>query len=208
MDYKTVLKPCSAEVTVKRSRFIGALYPCKSAAEANKIISEVRQDHRDARHNCYAYIAGSEEKYSDDGEPHGTAGKPIMDVLKYNGLKNCVLVVTRYFGGILLGTGGLTRAYSLAASECAGSAETAVMKLCSFLSAEIGYADLSVIQNLCSERGAEILEPVYGENITLTVAVPVNEKEALLSSAIDKTGGRTIFKELKEDYYFFKGKKT
>ena len=112
--FVTVLEETTAEYTEKRSRFIATLYPCDTEEKAAEFINKMRSEYWDARHNCFAYSVenGAVKRFSDDGEPHGTAGKPILEVIEGAGITNTVIVVTRYFGGVLLGTGGLVRAYT------------------------------------------------------------------------------------------------
>ena len=118
-DYLTLGREASDEFIEKRSRFIGYAKPVKTQDEAMDFINEIRSRHWDATHNVYAYVLrdGQSRRYSDDGEPHGTAGKPILDVINGNGITDCAIVVTRYFGGTLLGTGGLVRAYSTSSKD-------------------------------------------------------------------------------------------
>lgn len=129
--YKTVKKTASDSYTVNKSRFIGHASPCQSEEEALAFLKCIREQYRDATHNCYAYIIGENAgimRYSDDGEPGGTAGMPIMEVLKNRGVVNCCVVVTRYFGGILLGAGGLVRAYSHSCVLALEAAQVSVME--------------------------------------------------------------------------------
>lgn len=114
---KTIKKPVQIEINIKKSQFICSLYPTKNKAESKEIIHELNQKYNDATHNCTAYIVGDGEGFDDDGEPGGTAGKPMINVLRKNELHNITAIVTRYFGGIKLGAGGLLRAYSEAANE-------------------------------------------------------------------------------------------
>ena len=124
--YTTVLGASEAEFTEKKSRFIGRCFPVETEDEAFAVIADVKKRHWDATHNCYAFIVGENgltQRFSDDGEPSGTAGMPILDVIKQKGLTNTLIVVTRYFGGILLGAGGLVRAYSKAAASAVDCAD-------------------------------------------------------------------------------------
>ena len=130
--YKTLLQEASDEVIINKSRFIGYAAPVKTVEEALSFLDRIRTKHKDATHNCYAYIIGSNMgimRYSDDGEPGGTAGLPIIEVLKARGVTNCCVVVTRYFGGTLLGTGGLVRAYQSSASEVVNASNLVEVKL-------------------------------------------------------------------------------
>ena len=116
--YKILYKEGEAEISEKKSRFIAHIAPAQTEEEAQAFIEKIKKQYWDARHNCYAYIIGDKgqiQRFSDDGEPQGTAGKPILDIIAATGLVNCLIIVTRYFGGVLLGTGGLIRAYQASA---------------------------------------------------------------------------------------------
>ncbi len=203
MVYKTIKEAASAEISVKRSRFIANISPCSTKQEAEEFINKISSKYHDAKHNCYAYITREHEKYSDDREPHGTAGKPIYDVLKYNNICNACIVVTRYFGGILLGTGGLTHAYSDAASEVLNFAQTVEMQLCSFFKGEFDYKDMSLISNICSTMGLKLEEGEYTEKISAVVVVQKEQEEAFLSKIEEKSCGNIKFEKIKEEFYFF-----
>jgi uncharacterized YigZ family protein len=127
--FKTVCAPVKVEITEKRSRFIAFLFPVQNALEAQRLIRETKAKYRDAKHHCFAYVIRENHctKFSDDGEPQGTAGQPILDCLLKNGLTNCLCIVTRYFGGVLLGAGGLVRAYSSAAAKAVANCEISEM---------------------------------------------------------------------------------
>ena len=130
-SYKTVKKTASDEIIINKSRFIGYASPCETEEEALAFLKRIREKHRDATHNCYAYIIGANAgimRYSDDGEPGGTAGLPMMEVLKNRGVVNCCVVVTRYFGGVLLGAGGLVRAYTKGCAIALDAAQVSVME--------------------------------------------------------------------------------
>ncbi|MBQ9300371.1 MAG: YigZ family protein [Clostridia bacterium] len=130
-SYKTVKQAAQDEFIVNKSRFIGYACPCESEEEALSFLKRIREKHRDATHNCYAYVIGANAgimRYSDDGEPGGTAGLPMMEVLKNRGVVNCCVVVTRYFGGVLLGAGGLVRAYTKGCAIALDAAQVSVME--------------------------------------------------------------------------------
>ena len=131
-EYITISKAASKEIIINKSRFIGYASPCPSESAALLYIKKIREKHKTATHNCYAYIIGQNRgiiRYSDDGEPGGTAGLPILDVIRSRQIVNCCVVVTRYFGGVLLGTGGLVRAYTSSCQEAVNAAGISVMKL-------------------------------------------------------------------------------
>lgn len=130
-SYKTVKQAAQDEFIVNKSRFIGYACPCETEEEALAFLKRIREKHRDATHNCYAYVIGANAgimRYSDDGEPGGTAGLPMMEVLKNRGVVNCCVVVTRYFGGVLLGAGGLVRAYTHGCAIALDAAQVSVME--------------------------------------------------------------------------------
>ena len=203
MVYKTIKEALSTEISVKRSRFIANISPCSNQKEAEAFIKKISSKYHDAKHNCYAYITKDHEKFSDDREPHGTAGKPIYDVLKYNNICNACIVVTRYFGGILLGTGGLTHAYSDSANEALKLAEKVEMQLCSFLKGEFEYKDMSLVQNLCNTMNLKLEEGEYGEKITAVVVAKKELEEDFLRKIEEKSCKKIKFEKIKEEFYFF-----
>ena len=148
-----ILKNGSGEIEEKKSRFICHIFKIKSEEEAEEYITAVKKKYWDARHNCYAYVTGDKgqiQRFSDDGEPQGTAGKPMLDILNSYGLTDCILVVTRYFGGVLLGTGGLIRAYQAAAKE--GIKNSDVAQVCDGITAVIttDYNAYGKLQYICT----------------------------------------------------------
>lgn len=170
MSYQTVFKRNESEYVEKRSRFIATLCHCETEDEANAFIKEIKSKYWDARHNVYAYSVegGRMCRFSDDGEPHGTAGKPMLDCIQGSGITNIAVVVTRYFGGILLGTGGLVRAYSKATQDVLSTAEVYIML--KGISCEIvcEYSDLTLLQSLIASSDGEIKDTQYTDKITLS----------------------------------------
>ena len=143
LSYKTLREENSAEFIINKSRFIGYGCPCETEEEALAFLARIRQKHKDATHNCYAYIIGLNSgimRYSDDGEPGGTAGMPIIEVMKARGVVNCAVVVTRYFGGILLGAGGLVRAYAQGSKTALDAAGVVVMEKSARQLVEVDYS--------------------------------------------------------------------
>lgn len=162
------------EITEKKSRFIANVFDVGSEEAAASYINEVRKKYWDARHNCWAYVIGNNnetQRFSDDGEPSGTAGKPILEVLEGSQIRNCLIVVTRYFGGTLLGTGGLVRAYQAASK--AGLEKSKVMDVMSGvkLSVDISYNNVGKMQYICAETKASIIDSLYGENVHMDIVV-------------------------------------
>ncbi len=184
-EHKTILKPGNGEIEEKRSRFIGAAVHCETEDEALAFVESVRKKHYDARHNCYAYIIGEKgesERASDDGEPQKTAGQPILSVLRGADLKNVCCVVTRYFGGTLLGTGGLVRAYTDAARLAVQNAEVITNRIGRMLTIKTDYTGMGKIQYILSQEELTPADIAYTDNVTITVCVP----ESLLGTVQSK----------------------
>ena len=169
MAYKTVRGQSSASITVEKSEFIAKIAPAATPEAAADFIESVRAEHRRARHNCYAYSLreGFETRFSDDGEPQGTAGPPILDVIKKSGLCDVCIVVTRYFGGILLGKGGLTRAYSSAASKAVAEAQIMLMHEARTLTLSLDYTFYDRVLRLLPEYEIKTADQDFSDVITL-----------------------------------------
>ncbi len=201
--YRTVKNAAVAEVVEKRSRFIADVKPVETEADALEFLEEIKKKYWDARHHVFAYVLedNNVQRYSDDGEPAGTAGLPILDFIKKEGLSNLVVVVTRYFGGILLGTGGLVHAYTASAKAGVEAAQPIEMRLCCEMVAECDYSLLGKIQSEARERGYMISDTEYAENVKISVLVPVSETAAFEANLIDKTNGKVGIKQGKIGYY-------
>lgn len=184
--------------TEKRSKFTGRLWRVETPEEATARIKEMREKYWDATHHCYAYILreGNLMRYSDDGEPQGTAGMPILEVLRHERLVNVCCVVTRYFGGILLGTGGLVRAYTEGAKRAVAAAGVSEMSLFSVLLLACPYNLLGVVQQLLPQQDCTIEEIDYGADVTLTVTQPAGRLDALNAALADATAGRVTAEEI------------
>lgn len=205
--YKTVRDMSTAEIVEKRSRFIAYVRPVSTEEAALDYLNYIRQKHRDARHNVYAYIIRDNNimRYSDDGEPGGTAGMPILEVMRGRELTDLIVVVTRYFGGILLGTGGLVHAYSKAAKEGIDAAGVAEMALCRRLFISCDYSSLGKVQYEAAEfDGVFCGETEYGETVKLEVFVPVGREDEFAKRLIDKTSAGVDISQ-GEISYFEKG---
>ena len=192
-EIRVIIEDSSGELTEKRSRFIAQLHPIRSEEEAVSYIESIRKQYYDARHNCYAYVVGetaSIQRFSDDGEPSGTAGRPILEVLLANHLTDCVLIVTRYFGGILLGAGPLARAYGQAASMAVAAAKEkgSCLKLCigRKIIVQCDYNSLGKLQYLLNQSDLPPLETLYEENVTFILAVE-DEKVSMICEKIKET---------------------
>lgn len=190
--YKTVTQCAAAELIEKRSRFISNVMPVKTEAEAITFIDTIKKKHWDARHNVYAYVLEENnlQRFSDDGEPSGTAGAPVLDIIKKEGLSNVIVIVTRYFGGILLGTGGLVHAYSKSAKLGIDAAVPTVMTLCRRLTVSCDYSLLGKIKNEISANGFKEEGTEYTDAVRLCVFVPLSEAEGFTSRIIDVTNGK------------------
>lgn len=194
MAYRTVKQPGEAELVIKRSRFIGRCFPVADEQEALRLLEQVRRQHWDATHNCYAYsvgVSGACARYSDDGEPSGTAGLPMMEALRRSGVTDALVVVTRYFGGILLGAGGLVRAYSAAAAAAVRSAGEVEMRECMRLSLETPYPLWGRVEPLLRER-AQLDEVRYEAAVHAAAWVRQEQSDALVRALIDRTDGRVV----------------
>lgn len=174
---KSPVKTGKSEYVEKRSRFLGLAVPVESEEEARAVIASVKKEHHDARHNCWCYIIGDKiQRYSDDGEPQGTAGIPMLEVLRKEGVTNAVCVVTRYFGGILLGAGGLLRAYTKAAKDALADAAPEEIISLQTLEFDCDYAELENFK-LAVARYSGIVEDIsYGERVRLRVKMPETEE--------------------------------
>ena len=171
-EYITVKCESAGEYSEKHSRFLGFAIPCGSERQAAEIIAAKRKEYWDARHAVYAYVlSDGTARFSDDGEPHGTAGKPVLDVLKSSNLENVLIVVVRYFGGILLGTGGLVRAYTAAACAALEKAEKFRIAEGDEFSATVGYGDYDRLVFLLKEEGAEITGSDFSDSVNIKFSV-------------------------------------
>ena len=190
---KQIVKSGEAEVVVKKSRFIGEAHFIANEDEAAALVSAARKKYYDARHVCYAYSIGEKNpqlKFSDDGEPKGTAGKPILDVVTGSGVSNIVIIVTRYFGGTLLGTGGLVRAYSDAAKSALNAAETGELVNCVKRRFTFAYPEYDKIRFILAKKEISDYETEYGSDISVTAYIPEDKDEELGIELSDCTGGR------------------
>lgn len=202
-EYKTIIDPGTDEIIEKKSRFIGYIRHVETEEEASVFVQEIKKKHYDARHNCFAYVLGQEQpilKFSDDGEPGGTAGKPILEVINGKGLSDVCIVVTRYFGGTLLGTGGLVRAYTDASKACIAATEVIRKQLVVPASLSTNYNDLGKLQYLLGNESIPIVNSDYGENVILEVEIPIDDYDRIEKALIEATAAR-IGIEKKDSIY-------
>ena len=190
-EYYIPTRASETEFTEKRSRFLGHVWRVESEAEARARIEEMKKRYYDARHNCWCYRLreGGVERYSDDGEPQGTAGQPMLNVFQREGVTNVVCVVTRYFGGILLGAGGLTRAYSKGARDALCAAGYAVMGQWAVVSVPCTYAMLERVKLEVAAQNGTVDDTEYGADIRLMVSLPAERVDALQARLTELSAG-------------------
>ena len=213
MSYKTVKKDAFAEIEIKKSKFIAHIAEIKSEDEAETFIKQTRKKYYDATHNCSAYILNSDRGIrhsSDDGEPSGTAGKPILDVISGAGLSDIIVVVTRYFGGTELGTGGLVRAYSGAAAEVLKNAAVVEITEARLMEFIIDYGLLPKLQHLCMELGIIIYETEYLEKVKISVLITEDNLGRFFKEVTEMTAGAiteaSVVREEQVCFYMEEGK--
>ena len=194
-SYINLIKGGSGEITEKKSRFIGQIAPVETEEEAYAFIESIRKKHYDARHNCFAFSIGERQplqRFSDDGEPQGTAGKPILEVINGSDIHNICIVVTRYFGGTLLGTGGLVRAYTDASKEALKNCETKLMQKIRPVTITTNYNDMGKISYLLGKNDIKIKDTIFEENVRYITDVPSDKLDLVLHSITEATGARAI----------------
>ncbi len=204
--YKVITKDGTGEIVEKKSRFIGQAIFVESPAQAEEKLTEITKKYWDARHNCYAYIIGENSelsKCSDNGEPSGTAGKPILEVIKGSGVTNVLVVVTRYFGGVLLGTGGLVRAYTQAAQAALAGAEIGEMVYAQMLTVKVGYNMINNVQYYLSQNDITISDSRYEADVEFDIYVRESEVETIKSGLTQKCEGQLQIIEGEKNYYKF-----
>ena len=194
-SFITIIEESVYQIVEKKSEFIGYAKPIRSEQEAVAFIQLLRKKHSDARHHVYAYSIGNVMRYSDDGEPQGTGGVPVLDVIRKNSVDGAVIVVVRYFGGVLLGTGGLARAYSTAASGALAEAKVVVMQRFIETELECQYADYSKILRDLDRFHSRIDRCDYTDVITLTIAVRHDYYEALQKHLYELSAGRLVMNQ-------------
>ena len=202
-EYLTLKSENNDEFTVKHSRFIGYAKPVTTQEEAVAFINEIKSKHWDAKHNVYAYILrdGQTRRYSDDGEPQGTAGIPVLDVLQKEGLTDCCVVVTRYFGGILLGGGGLVRAYSHAAKLAVDSAVVIKMSMCVRAECECDYGFYGRLASLIPECGGTVENSEFTDIVKVTFTMPETVYGNFCAQLTECSFGK-VSSDISEKIYF------
>ncbi len=203
-SYKTVYQGGEAQILEKKSRFIGTVRPVGSEEEAGAFLEEMRKKYWDATHNCFAGTAGEHREWTraaDDGEPSGTAGRPMLDVLLGEDLYNTAVVVTRYFGGTLLGTGGLVRAYSRAVQEALKACVIIEKRHGVLLEIGTDYTDLGRIQYILGQRQIQPLRSEYTDRVLLEAVLPAAEEHSLRKALTEGTGGRAAVEKKGDPWY-------
>lgn len=203
-SYKIAYQGGIGEIVEKKSRFIANVFPVKKEEEALEFLEKIRKEHWNATHNCFAYTIGEKDQIqrcSDDGEPSGTAGRPILDVLLGEKVHNVIVVVTRYFGGTLLGTGGLVRAYSKATQE--GLKQSTIIE--KFTGKEISvvtdYNGIGKIQYIIGQMELTVEEIQYTDIVTLLILLPLEQAETFEKKVIEVTAGKAEITYIREAYY-------
>lgn len=200
--YKTVKGAGEALIVEKKSKFIATVRPVTSDEEAHGFLAEMRSKYSDATHNVYAYVIDENNifRYSDDGEPGGTAGMPVLDTIRKEGLVDVAVVVTRYFGGTLLGTGGLVHAYGAACREGLMKAGIITRVLCDIVSVKVDYTLVGKMQYMISEDGYILEDTVYDNEVTFRVCLKKEQIDKFIADATELTCGRAIIKKEEQKY--------
>lgn len=201
--YRTIYKYGESETIINKSKFIGYAMPIETEEEALKFIEEIKTKHRDATHNVYAYVLGKDsntQRFSDDGEPSGTAGIPALEVLKKEDLRNVVVVVTRYFGGVKLGAGGLIRAYTKGAKIGIDSGIMVDMVLHSKIKIRIDYTLYGSIENYLITQQYIMDETIFDEAVNILVYIEDSKLDEFYKTITDLTSGNAIFENINEEY--------
>ena len=192
-SYINLVKGGEGEIVEKKSRFIGQIKPVTSEEEAYAFIEEIKKKHYDARHNCFAFSVGADMpllRFSDDGEPQGTAGKPILEVITSSEIHNICIVVTRYFGGTLLGTGGLVRAYTDASKAALENCETKLIEKLIPTEIKTNYTDMGKIQYILGNHDVKILDTIYADDVLLKMNLRKPDTEQIIKEITDATSAR------------------
>ncbi len=205
MEFKTIARRCEASFIEKKSEFIGYLCPVQTEEQAAAFIEEIRAMHRKATHNCYAYILreNNAARHSDDGEPGGTAGVPIYEVLRKEGLTDVCCVVTRYFGGILLGAGGLVRAYTKGAKEAVEAAQIKCMASAVKLLVTVDYGLYGRLAQIFADFDARVADEQFADNVKITLFIREENAQKLTDKLIDSCSGAISVGELEKLSYDF-----
>lgn len=191
-EYRTICTPCEIEIEIKKSRFIGRLFPVADLDEAGEILASLKKRYWDATHNCSAMIVGEYTRCSDDGEPAGTAGVPMLEALKHSGLSDILAVVTRYFGGTLLGAGGLVRAYTRGVSECVAAASKIIRTPYNIFRLELPFKLWGKAEALLHNNGFKVKDVEYSACVRASVYINLGCEDKFLKSIAELTSGTSV----------------
>ena len=206
-SYITVAGSASEEIVISKSRFIGYASPCREESEALSMLQNIREEHKTATHHCYAYIIGENSgvmRYSDDGEPGGTAGLPMMDVLRMKEIVNCCVVVVRYFGGVLLGTGGLVRAYTQSAQAALEAAGIARMELTAEEYCELPYSVWDKFRYAADHLPVRLDHIEYGSAVTFHLCYRVRDREMIRERLMEASERKLVYIEQNDSFSAWK----
>jgi len=202
-EYRTIAASGQAELIIKKSRFIGQACPVATEEEAAGFVAEIKKKHRDATHNCHAWIIGPlNQRSNDDGEPSGTAGRPMLEVLRKESLEQVAVVVTRYFGGIKLGANGLIRAYAHACKAGLEAAGLGWQRPYQKLAVSIDYTLYGNLENQLREREITVLDSEFTQDVTLTLGLPLDELESVTQWLVDLSSGQAVLVPGEKYYHF------
>jgi uncharacterized YigZ family protein len=200
---KTISREAESAIEIKRSRFIGRTFKCAASRDALAVVKRIRETWRDATHHCWAFrigMSGENARYDNAGEPHGTAGPPILDALKNAGVTNALIVVTRHYGGTKLGAGGLVRAYGEAAKKAIEASGVTELQLIKEIRAPLPYSLLSQLESYMAREGFEIAARDFGEHVVLTLKIPSDREADFRSFYTGLVGGKLAYIVLGERY--------
>lgn len=203
-SYNVIYEGGSGEIVEKKSRFIAHVFPVHSEEEASEYIEQIRKKYWDARHNCHAFVIGPNNetsRCSDDGEPSGTAGRPILEVLQGRGIHDALVIVTRYFGGTLLGTGGLVRAYSQAAQAGLQASSIMTKQQGRKISIKTDYNGIGKLQYIVGNRQISVADTRYGEAVEMDILVPEGEVASLTKEITEATAGKAEM-DISDELFF------
>lgn len=202
-NYVNLIEGGEGEIIEKKSRFIGQVAPVKTEEEAYAFIEKIKKKHYDARHNCFAFSIGEDMpllRFSDDGEPQGTAGKPMLEVINNSGIHNICIVVTRYFGGTLLGTGGLVRAYTEAAKAGIENSRTRVVQRMFPVNITTSYTDMGKLQYIFNTNEINIADTRFTDEVVFSIELPFTMKDRIIAEITEATSSRAAI-EIGDEYF-------
>ena len=205
-SYFTLAEPVENTVVISKSRFITTLLPIKDYDDAISKVKTISKKYSDATHNCYAFVSNetaTQQRFSDDGEPQGTAGMPMLEVLRKRGVYMTLAIVTRYFGGIKLGANGLVGAYSSSVSEALDKAKIVKMMWAVVMKITVSYALCKKAEEICASKGGQVESVEYGNDVTLTVSIPEQISKDFAAKIVDITLDKAKIETVKSDYVAF-----